>query len=306
MSTTRTAGPVHIVARAPATSANLGPGFDCLGLALDLWNEVAATVGGDVQGGADRADDRPPNLIEHAAQMAFREAGVEPPSLHLDCVNTIPFGRGLGSSSAAIACGMLVANAYLRNALSADDLLRLGTRLEGHPDNMAPCLLGGVRVSVLAEDGSVKQSPVPTPARIYPVVFVPDVPLPTVEARAVLPSSVPYHDALFNVARASLLVAAFATGDFSLVREATRDRLHQPYREPLFPAGRALMDAADAAGALGACVSGAGPTILAFCGDQASAVTVMAEMAAAAAAAQVAGRPQALGLTQVGAHVVED
>lgn len=290
-----------IVVRAPATSANLGPGFDCLGLALDLWNEVEA-----IPGGPRRAGDR--NLILRSTRAVFDEVGAPFPGFGLRCTNRIPFTRGLGSSAAAIACGILIGNHCLGDPLDEAALLQLGCRLEGHPDNVVPCLLGGVRVSVVADDGRVLQVGVPLGGglgqRLQGVCFLPDQPSPTAHARGLLPSTISLADALFNVARSSLLVAALAAGHTEVLREATRDRLHQPYRLPLFPAGARLLDVALQAGALGAFTSGAGPSVLALCSNAEQSETVAAAFDACAHQLGLAGVTLRLSLSNRGAHVV--
>jgi homoserine kinase len=282
--------------RAPATSANLGPGFDCLGLALDLWNEV--------EGVAGAAEPEPDNLILRAARSVFDELGRAYPGFGLRCTNRIPFGRGLGSSAAAIACGLLLANAYLDGPLDECRLLELATDMEGHPDNVAPCLLGGVRVATRADSGPVLQVRVPLAIELCCVAFIPDHSVPTAHARGLLPSRVSMSAAVFNVARSSLLVAALAAGRPDLLAEATRDRLHQPHRLPLFPAGERLMEIALRAGAAGAFVSGAGPTILALCASRRAASSVAENFEAEARVLGVGGSSQELALTERGAHVV--
>jgi homoserine kinase len=287
-----------VVVRAPATSANLGPGFDCLGLALDLWNEVEATPG------RLSADDDA-NLILRAARAVY-DAVAEPyPGFELRCTNRVIFNRGLGSSAAAIASGVLFANEALGKPLDEAALLRLASAVEGHPDNVVPALLGGVRVATCAEDGRVLQTRVPVAMRLTSVCFVPEMAIPTPHARGLLPSSVAMADAVFNVARSSLLVAALASGAPELLAEATRDRLHQQYRLPLFPAGATLLEAAMRAGALGAFISGAGPTVLALSlsGDQAL-DRVQEAFESAARDENVPGTVLQLALSERGAHVV--
>ncbi len=283
-----------IVVRAPATSANLGAGFDCLGLALDVWNEVRAVPG--------VAHDES-NLILRAARATYEAVGATYSGFQIDCTNRIVFSRGLGSSAAAIVSGVLLANHALGTPLDPADVLDLATRLEGHPDNVAPCLLGGVRVALCTENGRIVQAPVAVSGALQAVCFVPEHGIATPMARALLPSSISLSDAVFNVGRASLMVAALISGRFDLLREATRDRLHQPHRLPLFPAGATLLESAMSAGALGAFVSGAGPTILALCTD-AQVVSVQQALASSARSLQVPGETLVLGLTQQGAHVV--
>ncbi len=281
-----------IVVRAPATSANLGPGFDCLGMALDLWLELRATL---------VSSPIPDSLIQRAADAAFARAGVPARCFAFQSSGAVPQGRGLGSSAAAIACGLLAANRCVGDPLSPAALLDLAVELEGHPDNVAPCLLGGVRVATTAADGRVVHVRVPVAQKLQAVVFVPEHSVLTADARALLPRTVSLEDALFNVARASLLVAALASGDFSLLREATLDRLHQPHRLPLFPAGATLFAAAMDAGALGVFTSGAGPSVLALVSDPDAARAV----AAAFDAVGVAGSSLVLGVSDRGAHVVD-
>jgi homoserine kinase len=287
---------VHsIVVRAPATSANLGAGFDCLGLALDLWNEVRAVP-------STTHDES--NLILRAARATYEAVGTRYSGFEIDCTNRIVFSRGLGSSAAAIVCGVLLANHALGNPLDTAAVLDLASRLEGHPDNVAPCLYGGVRVALCAETGHVVQASVAVFDALRAVCFVPEIGIATPKARGLLPSTVSLADAVFNVGRASLMVAALASGRFDLLREATRDRLHQPYRLPLFPAGATLLESAVSAGALGAFVSGAGPTILALCTDAEIAAVKLA-FESSAGGLGVGGVTLVLGLTARGAHVVD-
>lgn len=301
-------GGTTIRVRAPATSANLGPGFDCLGLALDLWNDVTATFGAPP--GALRDESGVPvgsrNLVDVALRAVFREARAPIPAVRYASVNRIPFSRGLGSSAAAIVSGVLLANEYLGTPYDPEQMLRMAATMEGHPDNVAPALLGGPRVAIMENGAKVLQLVIPLPRALQAALFVPDFALPTEEARAVLPGTVPFADALFNVGRVSLLVAALAAGEHGMLREGMRDRLHQPYRASLFPAGQRLRQAAHAAGALGACISGAGPTVLALCEDIEQARTVQAALATAARQEGVVGTAMALPLTAQGAHVVRE
>lgn len=271
--------------RVPATSANLGPGFDALGMALDLANVVhvapAEALAVRIEGeGAGVLAEGPDNLVYQAMTCLAERLGEPLPPVRLHCVNAIPLARGLGSSSAAIVAGLVAANHLYGDRLSPDALLELAVALEGHPDNVAPALLGGVRVCVQTDAG-VCQAPVPLRRPLRAVLFVPDFPMPTEAARRALPATVPLHDAVFNLGRAALLVAALATGAYDLLREATRDRLHQPARTALFPAMPAFFAAALEAGALGACLSGAGSTVLALVETQTAAVAAALETVAA-------------------------
>ena len=287
-----------IVVRAPATSANLGAGFDSLGLALDLWNEVCATPGSLVS-------DDGQNLILRAARVVYEAVDAPYPGFELRCTNRIIFNRGLGSSAAAIASGLLFANCSLGEPLGVSQLLELAVDLEGHPDNVAPCLLGGVRVALRAEDGRVIHSRVPVSIPLAAVCFIPDQHVPTPHARGLLPATVPLADAVFNVGRAGLLVAALASGQPELLAEATRDRLHQPFRLPLFPAGATLLDAAMQAGAYGSFISGAGPTVMALCADSTDRVDAVVEaLETTAMRLDIRGVALRLALSERGAHVV--
>ncbi|MEV4281241.1 homoserine kinase [Actinoplanes xinjiangensis] len=254
----------------PATSANLGPGFDSLGLALTLYDDLSArvTAGGfsvTVLGeGAGELPTGADHLVVRAMLETFDEAGVRPPGLAVECVNRIPQARGMGSSSAAIVGGVQLARGLIAGGLDLIDdaaALRIAARIEGHPDNVAPCLLGGFTVAWTEPDGAraVKLTPAED---VRPTVFVPAELGYTASARAALPAEVPHHDAAFNAGRAALLTHAL-TSDPSLLFAATEDRLHQGYRAPGMPATAALVAALRAVG-VAAVVSGAGPTVLAL------------------------------------------
>jgi homoserine kinase len=259
-------GPVTV--RAPASSANLGPGYDSFGLALSRYDEVTATVtGGGLQvstagcgGGEVPADER--HLVVRAMRAAFDRLAGQPPGLRISCRNTNPHGRGLGSSAAAIVSGIALARALVDDGDAVLDdaaALALATELEGHPDNVAACLLGGATVAWLAGDGAgraVRLSPV----GVLPVLLVPADRSATQAARAVLPTTVPHTDAAFNAGRAGLLVLAL-TGRPDLLFTATEDRLHQQYRASSMPGTATLVDRLRGAG-LAATVSGAGPSVL--------------------------------------------
>lgn len=256
----------------PATSANLGPGYDVLGLALALEDEVTAqvTAGGirvEVVGeGADEVPDGAEHLIVRTMMRTFDVLGVQrPDGLALTCHNRIPHARGLGSSSAAIVAGIVLARALVTDgARGLDDaaVLRLAAEIEGHPDNVAPCLLGGFTIAWTDEDGgarAVRLEPSPT---LRPIVYIPTSRGLTAHARAALPAMVPHADAAFNAARAALMVHAL-TVDPSLLWEATQDRLHQDYRAPGMPETAALVRSLRDKG-VPAFVSGAGPSVLAL------------------------------------------
>jgi homoserine kinase len=263
--------PHNVRVRVPATTANLGAGFDALGLALQLHNVVEmrlteqpgamidVTGHGDVTLPLDET-----NVIVEAADGLFREVGFHRVGLQLHLINALPLSRGLGSSAAARVAGVVAANELAGRPLNQTDLLRLATQLEGHPDNVAAALLGGLVCSCWEEDGSVHavQLEVTNPPRF--VVLIPDVEVATHAAREALPESVNLRDAVFNVSHACLLVGALATGDRAALRPALRDRLHQPYRSRLMPWLDTVIAAAIEAGGYGAVLSGAGSSILAM------------------------------------------
>lgn len=256
--------------RAPATSANLGPGFDSLGLALALDDELTAQVtegGITVRVTGEGANELPTDgghLVVATMLTTFDRLGLRPPGLTLTCHNRIPHARGLGSSSAAIVAGILLARALVADgAARMDDAeaLRLAAKLEGHPDNAAPCLLGGLTIAWTDRAGARAVRLALAPG-LHLMIFVPAQRGLTAHARAALPATVPHRDAAFNAARSALLVHALTT-DPSLLHEATEDRLHQGYRAPTMPATAELVSRLRRAG-VAAVVSGAGPSVLAL------------------------------------------
>jgi homoserine kinase len=260
----------------PATSANLGPGFDALGLALSLHDEVDAWIcesgiSIDIDGeGADLTGAGEEHLVIRAMRAAFTAIGVQPPGIGLRCVNRIPHGRGLGSSAAAVVAGLLAARALAGDAadkLSADAVLGLATEMEGHPDNVAACLGGGLTIA-WTEAGEPRMVQLEPLASIRPVVCVGPAPVRTEVARRLLPELVPHRDAAANAGRSALLVAALtqpSAGPAALL-DATRDWLHQDYRAPAMPETIGLVRALRDAG-IPAVVSGAGPSVLALLAD---------------------------------------
>ena len=298
--------PQSIAIKIPATSANMGPGFDCLGIALDIWNSVSVEVGArgfEISGyGADDLPRDSSNMVLASAERAFAEAGEPVPELRVVCHNDIPTARGLGSSSAALVGGLMAGNALSGGRLSRDDLFRIAAEVEGHPDNVAPALYGGMRIAALSDDGGVTSAPVPVPDNLSAVLYIPNVPMPTEEARGLLGAEVPRADAVFNIARAALLVRAMATGDLRHLRTATQDRLHQPARQTIFFPMKNIIRAALGAGALGAFLSGAGSTVLALAVEKE--FTIGYEMADAAAKSGLDGEIRITKPTALGAHVV--
>ncbi len=253
--------------RVPASSANLGPGFDCLGLALNLYNTLEAREGdrlvivteGD---GAQYIPSDESNLTYQAMRRVYDEAGRKCPGLFIRQVNNIPLSRGLGSSAAAIVGGLVAANALLGGPMGSMELLRLATAIEGHPDNVAPCLLGGLTAAV-ADGDRVHCARALPDARFAFAAMVPNFDLSTKKARQALPESYSKADAVHNVGRAVLMFAALQQGLAGELREASQDRMHQPYRKGLIPGWDEVNAAAYEAGALAVCLSGAGPTVMA-------------------------------------------
>ncbi|WP_043616320.1 homoserine kinase [Nonomuraea candida] len=262
--------------RVPATSANLGPGFDALGLALGLHDDVEVTLTGErgvhvtVEGeGAGEVDSGEGHLVVRAMRLAFDRMGApQPDGIRLRCRNRIPHARGLGSSSAAVCAGILAARALADSeraaAFSDAAVYALATEMEGHPDNVAPCLAGGLTVSWSDHDGAPHMVKLAPDQRIRPVALIPQARLSTEAARGLLPKDVPHKDASFNAGRAALLIAALTQRpERGLLLAATEDRLHQHYRAPAMRQSANLVERLRAVG-VPAVVSGAGPTVLAF------------------------------------------
>jgi homoserine kinase len=249
----------------PATSANVGSGFDALGLAVTLYN-TATFEESDVLDISAADDTRIPrgetNLIYRSAKVLFDRVGKQMPTLKIVQTNPIPMARGLGSSSACIIAGLLGANRMLGDVLNKQELLTLATDIEGHPDNVAPALLGGLTSSVF-EKGQVYSVKRDVDQSLCFAAFVPDYKLLTEAARAALPQTIPHKDAVYNLSRAALLPAAFCEGRHDLLAIATEDRLHQPYRLPLMPGAKEVFAIAKECGAKAVYVSGAGSTVMA-------------------------------------------
>ena len=256
--------------KVPATSANMGPGFDCMGVALDIYNTVAAEEipeglvienhGRDA--GLIGKDDS--NLIYKAMKTVFEKVGYIPAGLKITSYNEIPVARGLGSSAASTAAGLILANAMTGETLSLEEIIRLGTALEGHPDNIVPALIGGMTLSYSQDTSSVGYIKVDFPENLRMLVMVPDFMLSTTKARMVLPQQVELGNAVFNISRAALMVAALTAGKLEHLKYAVQDRLHQPYREKLIPGMQEVFEQAYNAGARGVFLSGAGSTIVAM------------------------------------------
>ena len=292
----------------PATTANLGPGFDTLGMALALYNEVRFSLADHglqiaVSGeGADRlpADDR--NLVYRAAEAVFAIVGRRPAGLRIRQHNAIPVGSGMGSSAAAVIGGLLAANALIDGGLSRGELLRIAVGMEGHPDNVTPALYGGLTLVNTLRDETLHVTHLTLPP-LQATLVLPRFPLLTSEARAALPTHVPLGDAVFNVGRVALLVHALTHADYDALGIAMDDQLHQPYRQLLVPGLAAALVAGRTAGAAGVAISGAGPSVIAFAPDHQG--EIAAAMVAAFGRAGLECRVWNLGVDQDGACVTE-
>ncbi len=304
-----------VTVEVPASSANLGAGFDCLGLALAITNRIEVEVRAwsrgnieltvDGEGRNELTEDRD-NRFVRGLEAALRAARGELPEgvgWRIAMRNQIPLARGLGSSAAATVGGILAGNALAGEPLSTSEQLRLATEIEGHPDNAAAALLGGFVVSAGGPDG-VEAIRFEAPRDLRAVLFIPDLRLSTDGMRAALPSSVPLADAVANLGAVAVGVAGLATGRYELLSRLTVDRLHEPYRAAFFPQLPRLVGAARGAGALGACLSGAGSTILAFVDSMAGITRVEAAFVAAAADTDLPGRVMVVEPRNSGARVV--
>ncbi|MDP2211304.1 MAG: homoserine kinase [Candidatus Aquicultor sp.] len=251
----------------PATTANLGPGFDVLGLALNLYNtftlsEIESGLVVEASGnGAERLSKDENNLAYIAAKRLFDETGHSVGGLRIGIDMGVPLGRGLGSSSTAIVGGLAAANELCGGQLSRQDIFALATEIEGHPDNVGPAIFGGFTICYARQEAVHAVSLKPS-NNIKPVVLIPSSMLETKKARSVLPESVAMADAVFNIGRSSILVAALLEGRPDMLRDAMEDRLHQPYRAPLVPGMDLVIEALSSYSDIGVALSGAGPSIL--------------------------------------------
>jgi homoserine kinase len=290
----------------PATTANLGPGFDCLGLALDLWNEASFSIEGnafhlEISGeGKDRLSADSKNLVASAAISLFKELNrPSPDGLTIHCINRIPLGSGMGSSAAAVLTGLLGANALLDFPLTQEEILKCAIKFEGHPDNIAAALYGGLILA--ANDGGqiiTHRYPV---APIDIVIALPQVNLPTKTARAALPDQVSLANAVYNISHTPLVIEALRIGDLQLLAKSMVDRLHQPYRIKLIPGAEDCVKAAQQAGAAAVAISGAGPSIAAF--SRSNTDDIARSMVAAFMNAGLTARSFILKATETGGKV---
>lgn len=257
-----------IKVKVPATSANLGSGFDTLGIALDLYNTFSfeeIDEGLEINGcDNDYANEN--NLVYISMLETFKKIGYGAKGIKIDLNTDIPIARGLGSSAACILGGVIGANEIAKASLSKEEILEIATKIEGHPDNIAPALFGGLVASV-TEDENIYYNKINIASGIKFVALVPDFTLSTSEAREVLPSNINYKDSIYNVGRVSLLLSALSNGRFDLLKVSLMDKLHEPYRKKLIHKGDEIINKSYELGALGVYISGAGPTIMTIIED---------------------------------------
>ncbi|AHJ30717.1 homoserine kinase [Nodularia spumigena CS-584] len=295
-----------ITVTVPATTANLGPGFDCIGAALTLYNKFKFTrldEGGliiDVTGAeAERVQTDESNLLYQAFVKLYQYIGQTPPSVKMEIQLGVPLARGLGSSATAIVGGLVGANQLAGAPLTQLQVMELAIAMEGHPDNVVPALLGGCRLAATSADNWAICD-IPWNEDIVPVLAIPDFELSTSEARQVLPTQVSRADAIFNTAHLGLLLRGLQTGKGEWLSTALQDRLHQPYRQALIPGYDAVNAAAMKAGAYGMVISGAGPTLLALV-DQLHSQAVEAAMLSAWQSTGITATVRSLSLDTQGA-----
>lgn len=313
----------RIVVQVPATIANLGAGYDCLGLAVDLALHVSIEARSPGQGGqgigpvdlevrgegaGELPADRSNRLIV-ALEAGLADGGWdggEPIAWRVEMINTIPLGRGLGSSAAATVAGIVAARVFLGLPVASEAVLPIAAQLEGHPDNAAPALLGGL-VATFVDGDRVEAFRFDAPEALRVVLFVPERRLATAAMRDVLPDLVPRADAVANLARVATGVAGIASGRWDVLRFLTEDRLHEPYRAAAYPELPSLVAAARAAGAVGACLAGAGSSVTAFAIDASSAAldAIGDAMVQVAAKTDLRGQVRVLPAINAGAQVIE-
>ncbi len=299
---------VTVKVRVPGTTANCGPGFDAVGIACTIYNDLELTLTEkgrliiEVEGeGKDNIPTDEKNIVWQVIQSVLQKAGKQYNGIHIKMINQIPLSRGLGSSAAAIVAGLFAANEATGNTLSKDELLDMATAVEGHPDNVAPAILGGVVTSVMQGDHAQYLRFLP-PAKLSMIVAIPNFNLSTHMARQVLPDSVPFQDAIFNISRTALVIGALCQGEFHHLRYALEDKIHQPYRQHLIPGMQQVFDAAIQHGALGVALSGAGPCLIAFSQEHCN--EIGAGMVQAFGLHHIKARYLVLDIDSKGAHVI--
>ncbi len=306
----------RVTVEVPASSANLGAGYDCLAVALGLTNRVEVEVRGwsrgeielavEGEGEDELTEDRENRCVQgiEAALRAVRGEMPEGVGWRIEMHNEIPLARGLGSSAAATIAGLVAGNALLGEPLTSPDLLRLANEIEGHPDNAAAALHGGFVVSA-AIDGTVEALRFDAPRDLRAVLFIPDLRLSTAEMRSVLPDKVPREDAVSNLTRLAIGVAGMSIGRFDLLRVLTVDRLHEQYRAAAFPQLPRLIQSALDAGAIGACLSGAGSTVIAFSDSVRTITRIEGAFTAASVDTDLPGRNVVVSPRNQGAQVID-
>ncbi len=259
-----------IEVRVPATSANIGPGFDCLGIALDIYNRFQIEEGGNglAINGCEDVYKNEKNLVYVSMQKCFEKIGYKSngKGISISFESGIPISRGLGSSAACILGGVLAANKIGRGNLKKSEILDIASEIEGHPDNVAPALFGGMTASI-KDGGRVYCEKISLPRNLKFCAIIPDFKLSTRDSRAVLPNSIPYRDGVYNVGRVSLLIAALSNGNFELLKLACKDRLHEIYRGSLIGNYNEISEECARLNSLCVFLSGAGPTIMAVLKD---------------------------------------
>jgi homoserine kinase len=287
----------------PATSANLGPGFDVLGLALDLRNVFHVTPAAKttitIEGHGTHLPTGQDNLFYKAFRQLYDVAGQQVPPLQIQMQLNVPPGKGLGSSATAVVGGLVAANAYLGLPHDPVELLAEAVTLEhgGHADNVAPALLGGLVANVV-DDGKVIPLRLPIPQALQAALFIPDFEMDTIQGRALMPTQYPTADVVFNTGRVALLLSALTLERYDLLRIAMQDRMHQPYRSQVFPLLPAIIEAAIEEGAHGACLSGGGSSVLALGTDRLGDIAVA--MLGTARAAGITGQAKVLQIDRRG------
>lgn len=251
--------------KVPATSANFGPGFDALGVALDLYNKfyIKEIDTGLIIEGCDEKYKGKDNLIYKSMMECFKITGYSPKGIYIKIESEIPPSRGLGSSASCIVAGILAANEISGNKLNKKEILDLATKIEGHPDNITPALFGGMTVSIY-ENSNVLYNNIFVPENICFCSLIPEVTLSTEKARAVLPNEVSYKDAVFNISRVAMLISALSNSNLELLKVACEDRIHQSYRGELIDNFHDIIKICNDLNCLGIFLSGAGPTIMAL------------------------------------------
>ncbi len=304
-----------LAVEAPASSANLGAGYDCLGVALAMvnrielevrvWSRGAIELTVDGEGRNELSEDRQNRFVRGLEATLRKARGELPEGLgwRIAMRNEIPLARGLGSSAAATVAGVLAGNALAREPLSTAELLGIATEIEGHPDNAAAALLGGFVVSAASSEG-VDAIRFDAPRDLRAVLFIPELRLATGAMRAALPTNVPLADAVSNLGAVAVGVAGLATGRYDLLRRLTVDRIHEPYRAAVYPQLPGMVEAARSAGALGACLSGAGSAILAFTDSPTAIAQIEAAFIACAAETDLPGRVAVVEPRNEGGRVV--